>query len=537
METATVSNETEYVPGAWRHEILRRRTFAIISHPDAGKTTLTEKLLFFAGAIDRAGSVRPKKQRKTATSDWMAMEQARGISITSTVLQFEYEGRLLNLLDTPGHQDFSEDTYRTLTAVDCAVMVLDAAKGIEPQTLKLFEVCRLRRLPILTFVNKMDQPSLEPVELFDSIERVLRISACPVNWPVGLGADFRGVAELDSRRFIPYHRMGGYSSGEELALDSEEFVRDAGTGNARQLSEELELLGGVVASFDRERFLKGEQTPIFFGSALHDFGVEAFLNALVEHAPPPQARAGKQGPVDPLEAGFSAFVFKIQGNMDPNHRDNMAFLRICSGRFERDMQVYSARLGKKIRMTRMHRLFARERETLEEAFAGDVVGVVNPGMFTIGDTLSAEPGVEYGRIPSFPPEHFAVLRCLDMSRNKQFRKGIAQLAEEGVAQLYHDPEAARWEPILGAVGKLQFDVMQSRLLQEYGVTTTVDFLPYECACWPQGSAEALARVRWPSFGFGLVRDHQDRLVCLFRSRWDRDHFTPDYPDIVWSDMG
>ncbi len=519
-------------------EVLRRRTFAIISHPDAGKTTLTEKLLLYAGAINSAGAVRHKKQQKHAISDWMAMEQSRGISITSTVLQFEHERCLFNLLDTPGHQDFSEDTYRTLTAVDSAVMVLDAAKGIEPQTMKLFEVCRMRRIPILTFINKMDQPSLDPMELFDAIERVLGIAACPVNWPVGTGPRFQGVAELESRRFLRYSRStGGKQKAPvtEVSFEDSNFDRIVGTENTGRFHEELELLRGVVAPFDKELFLQGRQTPVFFGSALHSFGVDCFLKALVEWAPPPRARASGQELVDPLDPNFSAFVFKIQGNMDPMHRDNMAFLRICSGRFERDMPVYNPRLGKKIRMTRMHRLFARDRETLDEAFAGDVVGVVNPGMFSIGDTLSVSRGLEFDRIPTFQPEHFGVLLNADVNRSKQFRKGLLQLAEEGVVQLYHNPNAARWEPIVGAVGRLQFDVMQSRLLQEYGVQTKVDFLPYECACWPQGTAEALENVRWPSFGFSLVRDRNDQPVCLFRSRWDMQNFIKDHSEISFAE--
>ncbi|MBI4906257.1 MAG: peptide chain release factor 3 [Acidobacteria bacterium] len=521
-----------------KQEISRRRTFAIISHPDAGKTTLTEKLLLYAGAVEAAGSVRPKKQQSHATSDWMAMEQARGISITSTVLQFEHEGCLFNLLDTPGHQDFSEDTYRTLTAVDSAVMVLDGAKGIEPQTRKLFEVCRMRQIPILTFVNKMDQPGLEPLELLDEIEKVLGIVACPINWPVGYGPQFRGVANLESRRFLRYTRSTGgqfRSLALDISIDDPEFEPTVGSENARHLGETSALLRGVIPPFEKPLFLSGRQTPVFFGSALNNFGVDCFLKALVDLAPSPRARISEQRPVDPLEPRFSAFIFKIQGNMDPMHRDSMAFLRICSGRFERDMLVHHPRLGKKVRMTRLHRLFARGRQTVDEAFAGDVVGVVNPGMFAIGDTLSDSAGIEFQRMPSFQPEHFGVLHNDDVSRSKQFRKGVIQLAEEGVVQVYYDPAGVRREPILGAVGRLQFDVVESRLFQEYGVRAGVDSLPYTCARWPQGTPEALARVRWPSSGVALARDQNDRMVCLFSSKWELQSLTREYPEVQFSE--
>jgi peptide chain release factor 3 len=539
MATATTSSPPHSLPKGLQQAILRRRTFAIISHPDAGKTTLTEKLLLYAGAVEAAGSVRPKRQQNHATSDWMAMEQARGISITSTVLQFEYGDCLFNLLDTPGHQDFSEDTYRTLTAVDSAVMVLDAAKGIEPQTRKLFEVCRLRRIPILTFVNKLDQPSRDPLELLDEIERVLGIAACPVNWPVGTGARFQGVASLDTRWFVRYSRSAGghfRAPTQEVGVDDPGFDAAVGAAHAAEFRETSALLAGTIAPFEREPFLAGRQTPVFFGSALHSFGVDVFLQALAGLAPPPGPRQSAQGPVNPLEPEFSAFVFKIQGNMDPLHRDSMAFLRICSGRFERDMLVYHPRLRKKVRMTRLHRLFARDRQTVDEAFAGDVVGVVNPGMFAIGDTLSSRAGVEFAPIPSFQPEHFALLRNTDVSKSKQFRKGMLQLAEEGVVQVYYDPHGARREPILGAVGRLQFDVVESRLLQEYGVRAAVEELPYVCARWPQGPAEVLARVRWPSSGVSLAMDQHDRLVCLFSSMWTLEILARDYPGIHFGEI-
>jgi len=538
MATALLTPPDDSLAKELRQAILRRRTFAIISHPDAGKTTLTEKLLLYAGAVEAAGSVRPKKQRNHATSDWMAMEQARGISITSTVLQFEHEGCLFNLLDTPGHQDFSEDTYRTLTAVDSAVMVLDGAKGIEPQTRKLFEVCRMRQIPILTFINKMDQPGRDPLELLDEIEKVLGIVACPVNWPVGYGAQFQGIADFGSQRFRRYVRSTGgqlRAATIELPVNDPAFDAAVGMEIAQLLRETSALLSGVVPPFDRQKFLSGRQTPVFFGSALNNFGVDCFLKALVDLAPPPRPRMSKDRPIDPLAPEFSAFVFKIQGNMDPMHRDSMAFLRICSGRFERDMLVLHPRLGRKVRMTRLHRLFARDRQTVEEAFAGDVVGVVNPGLFVIGDTLCGSTGIEFEQMPSFPPEHFGTLRNEDMSRSKQFRKGVMQLAEEGVVQVYNDPEGARREPILGAVGRLQFDVVESRLLQEYGVRASVASLPYFCARWPRGTPEALARVRWPDPGVTLARDQNDRLVCLFVTKWELQVLARDYPEVQFSE--
>jgi peptide chain release factor 3 len=522
-----------------RHEILRRRTFAIISHPDAGKTTLTEKLLYFSGAIKTAGSVRPKKQQSYATSDWMEMEQARGISITSTVLQFEHRGLLFNLLDTPGHQDFSEDTYRTLAAVDSAIMVLDAAKGIEPQTRKLFEVCRMRQIPILTFINKLDQPGRDPMELLDEIEQTLGLEACPRNWPVGRDAQFQGVVDLPSRRFIQYRRTGVSSEAADshISVDSPEFDDAVGDGDAQRLRETFDLLQGVISPLQQEKFLEGRQTPVFFGSAVNNFGVDLFLEAIAEMVPPPRSRKAGQTVVDPLVSGFSAFVFKIQGNLDPMHRDSMAFLRICSGRFTREMLVHHPRLGRQFRMTRLHRLFARDREALEVAYAGDVVGVVNPGLFVIGDTVSTAPDMEFERMPSFQPEHFATLRLNDVSKSKQFRKGVMQLAEEGAIQVYYDPHGVRREPILGAVGRLQFDVVQSRLLQEYGVRVGIEPLPYTCACWPQGEAEALRRVRWPGSGVLMAKDHFDQTVCLFTSKWELHIVVREHPQVRFAMTG
>ena len=540
-ESITPTPTATAVAASLESEISRRRTFAIISHPDAGKTTLTEKLLLYAGAVHTAGSVRPKKNRGHATSDWMAIEQARGISITSTVLQFEYAGCLFNLLDTPGHQDFSEDTYRTLTAVDSAVMVLDSAKGIEPQTRKLFEACRLRKIPILTFINKMDHVGRDPLDLIDEVERMLGISAAPVNWPVGSGSRFRGVVDLASKRFLQFRssdlrhlRAEAWTSSiEESALEEA-----MGPAEAAELREVLALVEGVLPRFDEERFHNGEQTPVFFGSALNNFGVETFLDALTRFAPEPVARESKGVSIPPKSGEFSAFVFKIQGNMDPQHRDSMAILRICSGRFQRDMWVHHPRLGKKIRMTKLHRLFARDRETLDEAFAGDVVGIVNPGIFGIGDTLSAQPDVEYPRIPSFQPEHFCTLRNEDVTRNKQFRKGIQQLAEEGVVQVYFSVDAIRREPILGAVGRLQFDVVEARFLQEYAVKAVSSPLNYVCARWPRVTlAEAKLLRGVDGVGTLLATDHYERAVCLFQSTWDMRRMIDNNPTVQFDQTG
>jgi peptide chain release factor 3 len=521
-------------------EVSRRRTFAIISHPDAGKTTLTEKLLLYAGAIDLAGAVRPKKTRQHAASDWMALEQARGISITSTALQFEYGGCLFNLLDTPGHQDFSEDTYRTLTAVDSAVMVLDAAKGIEPQTRKLFQVCRLGGIPILTFINKLDQPGRDPLEILDEIEKELQIAAAPMNWPVGNGGTFRGVFDRMTGKLLRFSRTSRgqtRAEGRESTIDDVGFRDSVGDREYEHLIESLELLDAAGSTFDAERFMRGELTPVYFGSALNNFGVEVFLNALVEHAPSPQPRASNAGPIHPNDQAFSAFVFKIQANMDPQHRDSMAFLRVCSGRFERDMLVHHPRLGRRIRMTRLHRLFARERTTIDEAWPGDVVGVVNPGLFSIGDSLSSGEPIQFEPLPSFQPEYFATLRNFDMSRSKQFRKGVDQLSEEGVVQVYYAPDSSRREPILGAVGRLQFDVVESRLKEEYGVSASLDALPYVCARWIKAPEDKIGRVQWPSTGVLKVRDRNDSLVCLFTSVWELNYLQRENPELTFSEVG
>jgi peptide chain release factor 3 len=520
-----------------RREVSRRRSFAIISHPDAGKTTLTEKLLLYGGAIGLAGSVRARHNQRSATSDWMELERQRGISINSTVLQFPYNGYQINLLDTPGHQDFSEDTYRTLTAVDSAVMVIDAAKGIEAQTRKLFQVCRQRGIPILTFINKMDRPAREPLALLDEIESVLGIAAVPVNWPLGDGASFRGVYDRPARQIHLFDRV---ERGRRIAPVQVTEVADPalrvllGEDRHRELLSDIELLEGAGAGFDEVRVRRGEQTPVFFGSALTNFGVQLFLDAFVDLAPPPRPRQAQGQVIDPGRGDFSGFIFKIQANMDPLHRDSVAFLRVCSGRFSRDMVVQHPRTGRKLRLSHSHRLFARERELVDEAFAGDVIGLVNPGQFAIGDTLCTGPQVEFHSIPRFSPEHFAGLRNTDAAKHKQFHKGLLQLQEEGAIQILQAPHAARREPILAAVGRLQFDVVQFRLEAEYGVTTQLDPLPYQVARWLDGAPRDVAALPWGR-GALLAEDRDGRSVGLFESEWHVRYWREHYPAVKYRD--
>lgn len=506
---------------ALQYEIERRRTFAIISHPDAGKTTLTEKLLLYSGAIEQAGAVRARKNQRSVTSDWMNIERERGISITSTALQFEYGNCLFNLLDTPGHQDFSEDTYRTLMAVDSAVMVLDSASGIETQTRKLFTVCRQQRLPILTFINKLDQPGRDPLELIDEIEQELSLQVVPANWPIGDGHDFQGVYDLQNRQVHAFQRTtrGQYRAPVDVRDIHDPLLEEMISPRAyARLRDDVELLEGVGADFDHERLLAGELTPVYFGSALNNFGVEPFLVALSELAPPPRPRHSNQGSIAPDDEAFTGFVFKIQANMDPKHRDCLAFLRVCSGKFTKDMNVHHARLERTVRMSRPHRLFARDRETVEEAFPGDVIGLSNPGLFHIGDTVSAGAPVQYPPIPPFQPEHFARLRNRDVTKYKQFDKGIQQLQEEGVVQVLVGVNNTRREPILAAVGVLQFDVVLARLQTEYNVDATLAPLPHVAARWIVGEPDAVAQVRWPSEAI-VAHDWHDNLVVIFTSPW------------------
>lgn len=503
-------------------EVRRRRTFAIISHPDAGKTTLTEKLLLYGGAIHEAGVVRTRQHQRQVTSDWMALERERGISITTAALQFDVQGIRLNLLDTPGHQDFSEDTYRTLMAVDSAVMVVDAAKGIETQTKKLFQVCRLRNIPILTFVNKMDAPARDPFDLLDEIETVLGIDAVPMNWPVGLAPNFRGLYDLAADQVLLFSRTehGQRQAPVQVAnLHDPNLARLLGDEEHRQLVGACELLEGAGTPFNPQQFLAGTLTPVYFGSALNNFGVELFLEALLDLAPAPAPRSSAGGLVSPLAPHFSGFVFKIQGNMDPRHRDQVAFVRICSGRFERGMAVHHPRTDKVIRLARPHRLFGGEREVLDEAFPGDVVGISSKGTFAVGDCLYEGPPVAFEPIPRFAPEHFAYLRVDDVTKYKAFHTGLSQLEAEGAVQVFVDPNAGRRQPLVGAVGPLQFDVVLTRLKDEYHVEARLDPVPYSLCRWIHGDPHDVARIDWPLSGCRTAQDQEGRPVALFQSEW------------------
>ncbi len=528
----------EVQDGALRAEVARRRTFAIISHPDAGKTTLTEKLLLYGGAVSLAGSVTARKSQRHAASDWMAMERERGISISSTSLAFPYGGCQLNLLDTPGHQDFSEDTYRTLTAVDSAVMVLDAARGIEPQTLKLFEVCRQRHTPIFTFVNKLDRPGRQPLDLLDEIERVLGLQTYPLNWPIGDGPDFRGVYDRASRTVHLFERTehGAKPAPVQVAnLMDRALDMAIGEERAAALREDLELLELAGTPFDHQRVLAGELTPVSFGSALTNFGVQLFLDSFLQHAPAPGCQATSDAQVPPHAPAFSGFVFKIQANMDPRHRDRVAFLRVCSGRFERDMEVWHPRLRRRVRLARPLKLFGQEREVVEEAFAGDVVGLINPGLFVIGDTVSESDIGMFPPLPRFPPEHFALLRHTQADRYKQFLKGLTQIEEEGAIQLFYPVSSGRREPILAAVGALQFDVVRYRLEAEYNVATQLEPLGYSTARWVSGDSQAIAAV---ADGRGRLRaeDRDGRPVVLFTTAWDLRYAEENHPSITFSTL-
>nr|B8HY03.1 RecName: Full=Peptide chain release factor 3; Short=RF-3 [Cyanothece sp. PCC 7425] len=517
-------------------EVERRRNFAIISHPDAGKTTLTEKLLLYGGAIHEAGAVKARRAQRHATSDWMEMEQQRGISITSTVLQFEYQGYQINLLDTPGHQDFSEDTYRTLAAADNAVMLVDAAKGLEPQTRKLFEVCKLRSLPIFTFINKLDRPGREPLDLLDEIEKELGLQTYAVNWPIGMGDRFKGVYD---RRLQQIHLFERTAHGKREARDT---IVDLGDPQIEalldqdlyfQLKDDLELIEGLGPELDLEAVHQGKMTPIFFGSAMTNFGVELFLNAFLDYALKPATYRSSQGAIAPTHEDFSGFVFKLQANMDPKHRDRVAFVRVCAGKFEKDMTVNHARTGKMIRLSRPQKLFAQGRESLETAYAGDVIGLNNPGVFAIGDTIYSGQKLEYEGIPCFSPELFAYLRNPNPSKFKQFQKGVSELREEGAVQIMYSVDESKREPILAAVGQLQFEVVQFRLQNEYGVETRIELLPYTVARWVvEGwpALEAVGRI----FNAVTVKDSWGRPVLLFKNEWNAQQVLADHPKLKLS---
>jgi len=525
---------------------LRRRTFAIISHPDAGKTTLTEKLLLFGGSIEVAGAVRGRKAQRTAKSDWMELEKQRGISVSSTVLTFEYLGKQISLLDTPGHHDFSEDTYRTLMAADAAVMVIDAAKGIETQTEKLFRVCSARKIPIITFVNKVDRPGPSPLEILAEVEEKFGLQTIPYNWPVGNSREFLGIVDIASdqlhvfddrtgdrrniTRQLDWGSVAG-SSGTSVGLSESPLVPLIGETSAgeviTQANEELDLIRFAGHDFQNDDFLCGKQTPVFFGSALTNYGIELFLEGFIKLCPPPSTPAALTEFKHRAE-DFSGFVFKIQANLDPQHRDRIAFMRICSGKFERDMDVIVERTGNRVRLPRALKIFGRDRQTMEEAFPGDIIGVVCPGELRLGDTLYQGEPIRYPGVPQFSPEVFANVTCPDTSRRKQFDRGLKQLVEEGAIQLFYS-KGRRKDAILAAVGKLQFDVVQFRLENEYKAPSHVQWLPYEHARWFRADQSDVS-IKAP-YGARLVTDSFGSEAILILTQWDLRTLVRENPTV------
>ena len=505
-----------------KEEVNRRRTFAIISHPDAGKTTLTEKLLLYGGAIRLAGSVKARKANRYAVSDWMEIEKQRGISVTSSVLQFQYNGYCINILDTPGHQDFSEDTYRTLVAADSAVMLIDGAKGVEEQTIKLFHVYKMRGIPIFTFVNKMDRASKDPFELMEEIENVLGIRSYPMNWPIGTEGDFKGVY---NRQLAQIELFNGGDHGQTIVaskvgkVDDKAFSDLLGEHYYKRLCDEIELLDMAGDEFDIDKINRGELTPIFFGSAMTNFGVQPFLEEFLKYAPPPGIRMSSIGEVDPCGDKFSGFVFKIQANMNPTHRDRLAFIRVCSGRFTKGMSVYHAQAGKEIRLSQPQQFMAQERTIIEEAYAGDIIGIFDPGIFHIGDTVSeGNQNLKYEGIPIFPAEHFARVTATDSMKRKQFLKGINQLSEEGAIQVFKQIDIGVEALIIGAVGVLQFEVLEHRLKHEYGVDIKIQRLPFRLARWIDNE-DIDPRTLSLTSSTMITEDKSGRFVLLFENEW------------------
>ena len=506
-----------------KSEIEKRRTFAIISHPDAGKTTLTEKFLLYGGAINLAGSVKGKKTAKHAVSDWMEIEKERGISVTSSVLQFNYGGYCINILDTPGHEDFSEDTYRTLMAADSAVMVIDASKGVEKQTIKLFKVCVMRHIPIFTFINKMDREANDPFELLDEIESVLGISTCPVNWPIGCGKEFKGVYDRNEREVSLFKAaMNGQKEVDtkNMSIDDAALKDEIGQAFFDKLNEDVELLDGASAEFDLEKVQVGNLTPVFFGSALTNFGVETFLQHFLKMTTPPLPRNSSEGIIDPVKEDFSAFVFKIQANMNKAHRDRIAFMRICSGKFTAGMESFHVQGGKKIRLSQPQQMMAQERHIVEEAYAGDIIGVFDPGIFSIGDTIcNSNKKFAFEGIPTFAPEHFARVRQIDTMKRKQFIKGISQIAQEGAIQIFQEFNTGMEEIIVGVVGVLQFEVLEYRLKNEYNVDIKLEPLPYEHIRWIENPEEInMSRIVGTS-DMKKIKDLKDNPLLLFVNSW------------------
>ncbi len=505
-----------------RKEIEKRRTFAIISHPDAGKTTLTEKFLLYGGAINLAGSVKGRKTAKHAVSDWMEIEKERGISVTSSVMQFNYDGYCINILDTPGHQDFSEDTYRTLMAADSAVMVIDGSKGVEAQTIKLFKVCVMRGIPIFTFINKMDREANDPFELVDEIETVLGIRTCPINWPIGSGKNFKGVYDRQTEtiaRFIAANNGQKEVETVEVSLGDERIDELIGKENHEKLMEDIELLDGASDELDMDKVCHGKLSPVFFGSALTNFGVETFLKHFLDMTSSPLPRKSDIGEVDPFKEEFSAFVFKIQANMNKAHRDRIAFMRICSGKFLAGMEVFHVQGGKKIRLSQPQQLMAQERKHVEEAYAGDIIGVFDPGIFSIGDTLyTGKEKFQYEGIPTFAPEHFAKIRQVDTMKRKQFIKGVEQIAQEGAIQIFQEYNTGMEEIIVGVVGVLQFDVLKYRLESEYGVEIRLEPLPYEHIRWIENKDIDIRKLMVTS-DTKKIKDLKGNPLLIFTHQW------------------
>lgn len=518
-------------------EVVRRRTFAIISHPDAGKTTLTEKLLLYGGAIHAAGSVKARKAEKHAVSDWMEIEKQRGISVTSSVMLFDYNGYRINILDTPGHQDFSEDTYRTLVAADSAVMLIDAAKGVEQQTIKLFQVCRKRNIPIFTFVNKLDRAGKNPFDLMDEIETVLGIRACPMNWPIGTDGDFKGVYHRETGRVELFsggnHGQSKVESVTGDALDPQ-FASLLGEYHHNKLIEEIELLDAAGDEFDLDKVLSGKLTPMFFGSAMNNFGVQPFLEKFLEITTPPTPRESDSGIIDPESSDFSGFVFKIQANMNPAHRDRIAFMRICSGKFEKGMTVKLARTGKDLKLAQPQQFMAQERESVEEAYAGDIIGLFDPGVFALGDTVYTGKKIAFAGIPVFAPEHFARIKPVDTMKRKQFLKGITQLAQEGAIQIFKDRSYSAEEIIVGVVGVLQFEVLEHRLRTEYNVEISSQQLPFRFIRWlPEGTETDKIKL---SSSTKVASDLKERPVVLFENDWSIRWAEENNKGLILSDI-
>ncbi len=521
-----------------REEIERRRTFAIISHPDAGKTTLTEKFLLYGGAIQLAGTVKGKKNTKHAVSDWMEIEKQRGISVTSSVLQFEYRDFCINILDTPGHQDFSEDTYRTLMAADSAVMVIDGSKGVEEQTRKLFKVCGMRHIPVFTFINKMDREAKDPYELMEEIEAELGIKTCAINWPIGSGKRFKGVYERETQKVLRFQGINGTREAEVIEAD----LNDTSLADVLEeelylkLKDDVELLDGASEPFDLEAIRRGELSPVCFGSALTNFGVEPFLNHFLDMTTSPLPRYSGDDLVDPFSEDFSGFVFKIQANMNKAHRDRMAFVRICSGKFEKGMEVFHVQGNKKMKLNQSKQLMAQDRETVEEAYAGDIIGIFDPGVFSIGDTIClAKHKVQFDGIPTFAPEHFLRVRQKDSMKRKQFVKGIMQIAQEGAIQIFQEPQGGMDEVIVGAVGVLQFDVLEYRLKNEYGVDILTTPLSYQFIRWIDNEGVDPHQYNLSS-DTKIVQDLKGRYLLLFSNAWGINWATQHNADLQLSEF-